>query len=120
MRADPARPRVFPLQSRDQPAQVPSKAPTKANDAPWRNLDLAESRSRIRQSIGRTRNRRGPLFFRMTRVPRPTYRRVRGPFSRQLSLAELSLAEKPHQKLTELHTNPLGQHRGGHSLDPFG
>src|SRR5207302_9346336 len=116
---DPAPPRVFPPQSRDQTAQVPSKAPTKANDAPWRNLDLTEWRARIRQSIGRTRNRRGRLFFRMTRVPRPRYRRVRGPFSRQLSLAELSLAEKPHQKLRELRTNQPGQRRLGRSRDPW-
>src|SRR5260370_42584690 len=105
MREDPARLRVFPPQSRDQTAQVPSKAPTKANDAPSRNLDLTDSRARTRQSIGRTRSRRDPLFFRMTHVPRPTYCRVRGPFSRPPSLAELSLAEKPHRKLTELHTN---------------
>src|ERR1041384_943971 len=101
MREDPARLPVFPPQSRDQTAQAPSKAPTKANGAPSRNLDLTESHARTRQSIGRTRSRRGPLFFRMTRVPRPTYRQVRGPFSQQLSLADLSLAEKPHQKLRE-------------------
>src|SRR5215468_6257944 len=105
MREDPARLRVFPPRSRDQTAQARSKAPTKANDAPSRNLDLTESRARIRQSIGRSRSRMDPLFFRMTRVPRPAYRRVRAPFSRLLSLAELSLAEKRRQRLRELHTN---------------
>src|SRR5438094_6650572 len=117
MREDPARPRVFPPQSRDQTAQVLSKGPTKANDAPSRNLDLTESHARIRKSIGRTRSRRDPLFFRMMRVPRLTCRRVQGPFSRQLSPAELSLAEKPRQRLRELHTNRPGQHKRGHSRD---